>query len=329
MRQVRNAPHLGKLTARVGVLMICVACSQCSGGNGSTPGAPSPTVPGIPTIPNPNPLPPAIFAPQIFAGAGDIARCNEGNAAGVARLFDTIGGTIFTVGDNAYMSGSVREFKECYDPTWGRHKSRTRPSPGNHEYATAGAGPYYDYFGPLAGFNREGYYSFDLPPNSSPAGWHVISLNSEISTARNSPQGAWLEADLAQNPSRCTLAYWHKPLFSSGPNGDHEHMRPFWQMLYDAGADVILSGHDHLYERFGPQDPQGRPDGRFGIREFVVGTGGVQLYQFRAGIKPNSQVRIVQHGILKLTLMPESYQWEFLPVGHAAMDRDEGSDNCH
>jgi acid phosphatase type 7 len=312
-----------KLTIRVGAIVLCLACAQCGGGNSRMPPtSPTPTIPGPPTFPT-NPVPPANAAPQVFAGAGDIARCNEGNAMGVSRLLDTIGGTIFTLGDNAYMNGTAREFSDCYEPTWGRHKSRTRPAPGNHEYATAGALPYFEYFGANAGYFGQGYYSFDL------GAWHIISLNSEISTAPNSPQGAWLGADLEAHNTRCTLAYWHKPLFSSGPNGDHPHMRPFFEMLYNAGADVILTGHDHLYERFGQQDPDGRPDSRLGIRQFIVGTGGVPLYEFRAAVKPNSEKRIREHGILKLTLMSDSYTWEFLPVANSALDRDQGADTCH
>jgi hypothetical protein len=312
-----------KLTMTVGALLICLISTQCGGGDSrDTLITPSPT-PGAPGFPSPHPTPPFAAAPQVFAGAGDIARCNEGNAAGVARLLDSIGGTLFTLGDNAYMNGTAREFQECYEPTWGRHKSRTRPSPGNHEYASAGATPYFDYFGANAGFSGQGYYSFQL------GAWHIISLNSEISTSINSAQGAWLQADLAANPARCTLAYWHKPLFSSGPNGDHPHMRPFWELLYAAGADVILAGHDHLYERFGEQDPEGRPDPRMGIRQFIAGTGGVPLYEFRAAVKPNSERRIREHGILKLTLMSDSYIWEFLPVAIGAADRDQGEDTCH
>jgi hypothetical protein len=310
------------LTTRVGAIVVCLAFSQCSGNSPTTPTSPSsPTIPG-PSIPTPNP-PPVSFAPEVFAGAGDIALCNQGNSVGVARLLETVGGTIFTLGDNAYMNGTAREFRDCYEPTWGRYRDRTRPSPGNHEYHTAGAGPYFEYFGANAGTPGWGYYSFDR------GAWHIISLNSEILTTPNSPQGAWLEADLADNKAKCTLAYWHKPLVSSGPNGDHPHMRAFWVMLYNAGVDVVLNGHDHLYERFGLQDPDGRPDRRLGMREFIVGTGGVPLYEFRSAIKPNSERRIRQYGILKLTLMNETYDWEFLPVSNAAADRDSGSDVCH
>jgi Calcineurin-like phosphoesterase len=229
---------------------------------------------------------------------------------------------LFTLGDNAYMNGTFREFENCYGPTWGRWKARTRPAPGNHEYHTPGASAYFEYFGANAGPPGLGYYSFEL------GAWHVISLNSEIDTGRNSAQGIWLQNDLATNRSKCTIAYWHKPLFSSGPNGNHPHMQPFWQILYQAGVDVVMNGHDHLYERYGPQDPEGRPDPRLGIRQFIVGTGGVPLYDFRTVLQPNSERRMRQHGILMLTLMNDSYQWEFVAVSRSA-EQDSGSDQCH
>ena len=313
-----------RLTLGVGLAVLCLAFSQCSGGTQPSPiTQPGPTVPGPSPNPTPVPTPSPIFAPQTFSGAGDIAFCDQGNSMGVSKLLDTVGGTLFTLGDNAYMNGTMREYQECYGPTWGRHKARTRPTPGNHEYHTAGAAPYFEYFGANAGFSGVGYYSFDL------GAWHILSLNSEIDTRSFSPQGIWLQNELESNPTKCTLAYWHKPKFSSGPNGNHPHMEPFWNILYDAGVDVILNGHDHLYERFAPQDPIGRPDGRAGIRQFTVGTGGVPLYEFRTLIQPNSERRIRQHGILKLTLMTDSYQWEFLPLSRAAGDVDTGIDSCH
>jgi hypothetical protein len=313
-------------TTTVAAIVICAGVfSQCSGGApGTPPSAPSPTIPGPPTVPSPNPTPPPPIAPQVFSGAGDIARCNEGNAAGVSRLFDTIGGTIFTLGDNAYMNGTSREYRDCYEPTWGRHKYRTYPTPGNHEYGTPGALPYFEYFGTNAGPFGRGYYSY-------PVGvWHVISLNSEIPTGPGSAQAAWLQSELELNSStRCTLAYWHKPVVSSGPNGDHPHMRHFFNMLYDAGAEIILNGHDHLYERFAPQDGNGRFDPVLGVRQFTVGTGGVVLYDFLRVSKPNSERQIKAHGILKLTLMADSYLWEFLPVSGSSAEYDSGMGVCH
>jgi Calcineurin-like phosphoesterase len=318
----RNAAR-HRLTRAVGVVILYLACSQCSGNNGVSPPT-QPTLPVVrpPTTPPPQPTPPPVFAPQTFAGAGDIALCDQGNSIGVGKLLDTVGGTLFTLGDNAYMNGTFSEFENCYGPTWGRWKARTRPTPGNHEYHTPGASAYFEYFGANAGPPGLGYYSFEL------GAWHVISLNSEIDTGRNSAQGIWLQNDLATNRSKCTIAYWHKPLFSSGPNGNHPHMQPFWQILYQAGVDVVMNGHDHLYERFGPQDPEGRPDPRLGIRQFIVGTGGVPLYDFRTALQPNSERRMRQHGILNLTLMNDSYLWEFVPVSRTA-DQDSGSDQCH
>ena len=307
-------------TTRVAVVVVCLACSQCTG---NTPTTPTPTGPGPSTQVPPtggNP-PPQVFPPQTFAGAGDIGVCAGGSQDATAKLLDSIGGTIFTLGDNAYMEGTARQFRECYDPSWGRLKGRTRPSPGNHEYVTPGATPYYEYFGGVAGTAGLGYYSFEL------GAWHIVSLNSEIPTELNSAQGRWLLADLAANTSSCTLAYWHKPLFTSGPNGDNPHMRPFWRMLYEFGAEIVLNGHDHLYEVFAPQDPDGRFDRERGIREFIVGTGGVPLYPFLV-TKPNSEVRLGQHGILKLTLMTSTYDWEFIPVA-GARERDSGTGTCH
>ena len=206
-------------------------------------------------------------------------------------------------------------------------KDRTRPSPGNHEYETPGASGYFTYFGAAAGEPAKGYYSYDL------GSWHVISLNSNCSSvaggcAAGSPQEQWLKADLAAHSNECTLAYWHHPRFSSGIHGDEAFVGPFWDALYQAGADVVLNGHDHDYERFAPQNPSGQADPAQGISEFVVGTGGAELRNFRT-IKPNSEVRVAQqNGVLKMTLHPDGYDWQFLtaPVGTIA---DTGSASCH
>ena len=195
----------------------------------------------------------------------------------------------FTTGDHAYLQGTEAQFRECYDPAWGRLRGRTRPSPGNHDYETPGALPYYSYFGANAGPAGLGYYSYDL------GNWHIVSLNSITASGA---QVRWLRQDLASVTARCTLAYWHDPVFSSGPNGPQAQMREVWRILYGAGADVVVNGDDHLYERFAPQDPDGRPD-LPGIRQFTVGTGGAPLHSFQA-IQPNSQVRTSTHGVLKL-----------------------------
>ena len=257
--------------------------------------------------------------PQVFVGAGDIAQC-DGNAEATARLLDAIGGTVFTLGDNAYPHGSRENFRDCYEPSWGRHKPRTRPSPGNHDYEPPGAQPYFEYFGANAGPAGLGYYSFDL------GAWHAISLNSNIPVHATSAQAAWLQADLESRAHvRCTVAYWHHPLFSSGPNGDSTSMRDIWRILYQAGVELVLNGHDHLYERFAPQDPDGSPDQVRGIRQFIVGTGGAALYGFHTS-RRNSMARISAFGVLKLTLDADGYAWEFVSVSGSG---DGGADTCH
>jgi 3',5'-cyclic AMP phosphodiesterase CpdA len=258
----------------------------------------------------------------VFVGAGDIAYCGSDGSAATARLLDRIDGTVFTLGDNAYEAGSPEQFRECYDPTWGRHKARTRPSPGNHDYATLGAAAYYDYFGANAGPDRRGYYSFEL------GAWHIVALNSQIDASPESAQAQWLAADLAAHPAACTLAYWHRPVFSSGSvHGNDPHMQTIWDILAQAGADVILTGHDHIYERFAPQTSDGAADPR-GIREFVVGTGGASLYGL-GSVKPNSEVRGVgTYGVLKLKLHASAYDWEFIPVEGGDFG-DSGSAACN
>jgi len=261
-----------------------------------------------------------VIAPtEIFVGAGDIGWCGSPGVALTGRLLDGIGGTVFAAGDNAYMSGTAQQYRDCYDPGWGRHKGRTRPTPGNHEYETPGAAPYFDYFGANAGPPGQGYYSFTL------GNWHAISLNSNIDVGEGSAQGRWLVFDLASNPSKCTIAYWHHPLFSSGQNGDNPAMRAFWRILFSAGVDVVVVGHDHLYERFAPQDPDGRFDPARGIRQFIAGTGGANLYNF-VTVRANSEKRISAFGVLKLTLEVDRYDWEFIPVSG---ENDRGSDTCH
>jgi hypothetical protein len=244
----------------------------------------------------------------VLVGAGDIAGCSSDGDEATARLLDNIPGTVFTTGDNAYPDGSAAQFADCYDPSWGRHKARTRPTPGNHDYHTPDGAGYFEYFGSSAGEPGKGYYSYDLGT------WHIIVLNSNISVETGSPQELWLRADLEAHPAACTLAYWHHPRFSSGVvHGSDTSMQPLWQALFDYGADVILAGHEHNYERFGPQDPRGVADTTRGIRQFVIGSGGRAHYEFGNPI-PNSEVRNNDtHGVLKLTLHATSYSWEFIP----------------
>jgi acid phosphatase type 7 len=271
--------------------------------------------------------------PRLIA-VGDIADCTGSDDEATAALARRIDGTVATLGDHAYPSGSRQQFARCYDPSWGTLKTRTRPSPGNHDYETRGAQGYFDYFGGAAGDPGEGYYSYDLGT------WHIIVLNSNCDAVggcdERSRQGQWLRSDLAAHSATCTLAYWHAPLFSSGKeHGGDEAMRPAWEMLYQAGADVVLAGHEHNYERFAPQDPDGRPDAQRGIRQFVVGTGGKSLYPFGQQLRTSEVHTAETFGVLVLTLRPRGYDWEFVPTGARGSNRagtrvvDDGSGDCH
>ena len=258
----------------------------------------------------------------VLVGAGDIASCASSDDEATARLLDDIPGTVFTVGDNAYLSGRMRNPFPCYDASWGRHKDRTRPVPGNHEYQDNYIDAYFDYFGDAAGDRRKGYYSYDL------GDWHVIALNTMIEAGPSSPQGKWLSRDLAKNRRFCTLAYFHHPRFSSGPHHTSGRAEQLWNALSSAGADVVVSGHDHIYERFAPMTADGHRDDRTGMREFVVGTGGYSHYEIDH-IARNSEVRNNStFGVIKLTLHPRGYDWHFVPV-RGRRFTDEGSGSCH
>jgi hypothetical protein len=270
---------------------------------------------------------PAAEQTAVLVGVGDIADCKDlSGAEATAKLLEKIPGTVMAVGDLAYPDGSKENF-QCYDKTWGRVKSRTRPAPGNHEFHSAGATPYFDYFGSAAGDPKLGYYSYEL------GSWHIIVLNSECTDVggceTGSPQEKWLRANLTAHPVACTLAYWHKPLFSSGnAHGNDLTVKPLWQALYDANADVIIGGHDHDYERFAPQNPEGAADPKRGIREFVVGTGGKNHRPF-GEVKANSEARdFTAFGVLKLSLRPAGYDWEFIPEAGKGFT-DSGSGSCH
>ena len=295
------------MLARTGVLSVLVA-ALAAGCGSNNPVVPTPVPPG------------GGDSPAVLVGAGDIADCFTNEVQGTARLLDSIAGTVFTLGDNAYFTGSREDYRTCYGPTWGRHRARTRPVAGNHEYLSAGAFPYFEYFGEAAGPFGEGYYSFDIGP------WHIIALNSNVDVGESSEQVRWLRDDLRASRARCTLAYWHHPLFSSGPNGNTRAMQTIWRTLYDADADVVMAAHDHLYERFAPQDADGRPDPVRGLRSFVAGTGGAALSpHFRS--QPNSEVRISAFGVLKLTLSVDRLEWDFIPVGGGRLDA--GVAPCH
>lgn len=262
----------------------------------------------------------------VLVGVGDIAHCQSSGDEATAKLLDGIRGIVFTAGDNAYPSGTAAEFANCYGPSWGRHKWRTRPTVGNHEYLTSAADPYYDYFGAAAGERGKGYYSYDV------GAWHVVAMNSncaQVSCAAGSTQEQWLRRDLAASNKRCTVAFWHHPLFTSGAHhGPEPAVRPLYQALYDHGAELLVTGHNHNYERFAPQDPAGGLDATRGIRQFVAGMGGANFYGFGT-IRPNSEARdAVTWGVLKLTLRSAGYDWRFVPAAGKTYT-DSGSGTCH
>jgi hypothetical protein len=258
------------------------------------------------------------YSDPAYSGAADTARTV---AAGLAADPDAV---VLTLGDHTYPRGRAKEFTDCYGPTWGKFKDRTWPAPGNHEYATDKAAPYFAYFGERAG---RGYYSLEL------GGWHIVSLDSDLAPAEHAAQIAWLRADLASHPARCTLAFWHHPLYSSGGHGSIPKMRDAWRLLQEAGAELVLSGHDHDYERFAPQDADGHLDRARGMRQFVVGTGGAYPTPFLLTVK-NSEMRDSgRTGVLRLRLLDGRYEWEFLESARLTTlglpEPDRGSDDCH
>ena len=263
-----------------------------------------------------------------LVGAGDIAECGLPGAGLTANLLAQFpGAALFTAGDNSYQSGSLQQFKNCFNPTWGRYKERIHPAIGNHEYVTQAAKGYFDYFDAAAGPPGLGWYSYDL------GGWHILVLNSECNQVKGcqagSPQEKWLKADLAAHPGRCSLAIWHHPRFSSGPHGSSSLTQDFWKDLYAAGVELVINGHDHDYERFAPMDASGVQDPARGIRQFVVGTGGALLYDRPGQPAPNSQ-KIINgvYGVLALTLYPDHYDWKFIPQA-GILPGDSGSGSCH
>jgi len=265
-------------------------------------------------------------APTLIA-AGDIAYCGTPWDEATAALVKNMPGTVAALGDLAYESGSAAEFAACYQPTWGAFKARTRPAPGNHEYeADPTAAGYFGYWGARAGSPTQGWYSYEL------GGWHLISLNSNCryigGCFAGSPQETWLRADLAAHKTKCTLAYWHHPRFSGGQVTSEIDMQPFWQDLYDANADLVLTGHAHNYQRFAPQTAAGVADPARGIREFVVGTGGNPSLHPVAAIANTEVMNNTTWGVLQLALRNSGYDWHFVPVAGQSFT-DSGSQACH
>jgi hypothetical protein len=314
------------------LLLVVAGCTTASPGHTIPPSAGAPTT-GVPTPASsapaqPAPAAPAQRAPAVLVGAGDISTCDSNGDGRTSAILRRSPGTVFTLGDNAYPDGSRRDFARCYDPTWGEVKSRTRPVIGNHEYHTDGAAPYFDYFGAAAGPRGRGYYSYEV------GAWHVVVLNSNCASvpggcARGSAQQRWLRADLTAHARDCTVAMMHSPLFTSAAtHPPATEVRPLVQTLYDAGVELMLAGHNHVYERFAPQTPHGRRDPVRGIREIVVGTGGAPLYPF-GETAPHSEARNNDtFGVLRLTLRQGSYRWDFLPVRGGDF-ADSGTGACH
>jgi acid phosphatase type 7 len=262
-----------------------------------------------------------------LVGAGDIAGCNFKADRKTARLVGKIEGTVFTLGDNTYQHGTRKQFRNCYDPTWGKYKKRTRPTAGNHDYHTSVAKPYFDYFGWRAGKPSRGYYSYDR------GSWHIVALNSNCKEVggcgRRSAQGRWLKSDLDRHEAKCTLAYFHEPLFASGNVRNTHKVRSFWNKLYNHQADVILSGHAYRYERYARITLSGERSSARGIRQFIVGTGGAPGEFQRGPDDPRVQAKKVgAPGVLKLELGAGFYRWKFVPVVGRNYT-DSGRARCH
>jgi hypothetical protein len=327
------------LRRRLIVLGAAVVLGSAFAGCQAEP-TPTPTPPTPKTLPTTT-LPPTSSAPAtvgdsrpspatngaVLVGAGDIGVCGETEDEATAALLDRTPGAVFTAGDNAYDDGSAKDFSRCFQSSWGRHRGRIRPAAGNHDYQTGDARGYFDYFGAAAGDPAKGYYSYNV------GAWHLVVLNSNCDDiggcGADSDQVRWLRADLAATPTRCTLAYWHHPYFTSGDNHEPaQWMRPLVEILYEGGVDVVVAAHNHNYERFAPQTPDNVRDDSNGLRAFVVGTGGAGLYGFRDP-EPNSEVRNDDtHGVIKFMLNPTSYSWQFLPVPGKTFT-DNGTARCH
>lgn len=306
-----------------------MASAYCSG----TPTYPSPVaeVPAVVATPvtpietpiNDSPVAPTTPAPVPTTWVnvvGDTGWCGSPVMPALSRLFASLGGDIFLAGDLAYHNGTAAEFQRCFDPDFGRFRSRFWATPGNHDYQTAGADGYFTYFGERAGPARRGYYRV------STSSWQVLMLNSNIPHARGSAQLEWARQQLTANPTRCAMAVLHHPFDSSGPNGPNPGQRDLWDMMHGLGVDVVVAGHDHMYERHAPQDASGRADPARGIRLFIAGTGGAPPYG-RARAALHSERLLSTHGLLRLKLEPALYEWEFLDVNGGVLDR--GLNVCH
>lgn len=296
---------------------------------GRTPTAPSSATIGAGNTTAATPVPPPAGGSEPPGGigtvtvsvVGDVGWCGSPGVALTSRMLQETTGPILLAGDLAYMRGRMEEFRNCFDPDYGRFRGRWRPAPGNHEYDDPGAAGYFAYFGDAAGPAQRGYYAFDA------AAWRILMLNSNQPAASGSPQFLWVKDELQTHRTRCALAVWHHPYVTSGPNGPHPQLRDLLVLLHEAGVEVVVSAHDHFYERFGPQNPTLQPDRERGFRQFIAGTGGAPLYR-PATRAPNSEVIVESWGVLKFRLSPVAYDWEFVnaTTGIAA---DRGTAACH
>ncbi len=261
---------------------------------------------------------PTGFTVNLIATA-DIGQCGRPEVTQVSNLVAGLEGDLLLGGDLAYFQGTAENFRDCFNPAWGRFRSRWHPVPGNHEYESPGAAPYFTYFGEAAGPAGVGYYAFTA------GDWLILMLNSNVPAAVGSPQYEFARRELERQRTPCTMAVWHHPVFSSGPNGSNGQMRDLWALLQTNDAEVVVSGHDHLYERFARQASNGTPDPVNGIRQFTVGTGGAELYNFMRA-QANSEERLLRYGALRLTLRPAQVEWAFHGIDGSILDR--GLDTC-
>lgn len=312
------------------VLLATLALVACSGDEKA---APTPEGPRQQEV--------ILMGAPVFIGVGDIAVCGTRGDEQTGALVDSllladtalhVPTVVATFGDNAYPSGREgvkNDFPRCFAPSWGttRIMSVIHPSPGNHDYDSGSSDPYFTYFGARAGPAGKGYYSYDV------GGWHIISLNSELYFGFGEPeqseaQEAWLRDDLKNHQTQCALAYFHRPLFSSGAYRMTMQLQPLWKILFDGGVDLVLNGHEHDYERFLPQTPAGVVDSVKGIEQIISGTGGGSLRRFNYPLAPNSVAQIQgRFGVLKLSLGDGEYSRAFIDVGGRVWD--SGVRRCH
>lgn len=263
-----------------------------------------------------------------LVAAGDIGRCDlstdEATAQLLDQLFANTDGAVAILGDAVYPDGSPQQYQDCYEPGWGRHKSRTKPAPGNHDYNTTGAAGYFGYFGSPAGDPSKGWYTYTL------GSWQVVVLNSNCGKiggcGADSDQEQWLRATLAANTKICTIVYMHHPRFSSGMHGDDDGLSYLWQAFEEGGVDIALAGHDHNYERFAPLTASGVIAASNGVRSFVVGTGGTNLRPAKASRHGSEIIIDDAHGVLVLDLDDTGYAWQFVDTSAAV--RDSGTGSC-